>query len=56
MDYNLYFCRDILGQIKSDILKCKLQTLEAFLNLEYTTSLHFLQQQADQIKILGQFS
>uniref|UniRef100_A0A8C7FEM6 Dedicator of cytokinesis 3 n=1 Tax=Oncorhynchus kisutch TaxID=8019 RepID=A0A8C7FEM6_ONCKI len=31
-----------LRQIKSDILKRKLQILENFLNLEYTRSLHFL--------------
>jgi hypothetical protein len=32
----------LLGQIKSDILNWKLQTLEAFFKLKYTTSLHFL--------------
>jgi hypothetical protein len=38
----LYFMDILLGQIKSAIFKQKLQTLEAFLNLEYTISLHYL--------------
>ena len=43
----------MLQQIKSDILKWKLETLEAFLNLDYTTSLQNSQQQkSDQIKPL----
>ena len=39
---NIHFCRGgyifSLGQIKSDILKWKCDTVEYFLNLEYTTS------------------